>query len=209
MANILSKNLQGLSQTPILLTELNLASSLQGEAELAIDKIIVHTDKTLRKEGSRFFIDNEEIDLELLNVLDLLILLRNKGISVGFLNNNDYWYYPALCILDFSNIEYSEISMSHTPFDLVPYNQIKSLSITPLEQTTLIVSDVLSSTTKTGVPFKRHENMLVVGKLFQPYDLTIMVKVFSKKFMLKLDNKFTTDKIDTVARYLKEIPLND
>lgn len=209
MANILSKNLQGRDSTPVLPVEFNLASSLQGEAELSIDKIIVHTDKHLRKEGGLFFIDNEKIELDTLNILDLLILLRSKGISVGFVNSPDYWYYPALCILDFSNVEQYELKMTHTPFTITPYKQIRTLTITPLEDVTTTVMNVFDSPNSKVVPFTKVGDLVSVGKFFEQNAIVIMLKSTSNKFLLKVDNKFTSDNIDTVSRYLEEPTSND
>lgn len=209
MANILSSNLQGRDSTPVLPVEFNLASSLQGEAEFAIDKIIVQTDKHLRKEGGFFFVDNERIDLETLNILDLLILLRSKGINVGFINSSDYWYYPALCILDFSNEELCEIKMTHTPFTITPYKQIRSLTITPLESVNSTVMNVFDFLNSKVVPFTQTGDLISVGKFFEQNAIVIMLKSTSKKFLLKVDNKFTSDKIDTVSRYLEVPSSND
>lgn len=209
MANILSSNLQGRDSTPVLPIEFNLASSLQGEAEFSIDKIIVQTEKHLRKEGGYFFVDNEKIDLETLNILDLLILLRSKGISVGFINSSDYWYYPALCILDFSNSEVSEIKMTHTPFTITPYKQIRSLTVTPLENVDTVVMNVFDSPNSKVVPFTQIGDLVSVGKFFEQNSIVIMLKSTSKKFLLKVDNKFTSDKIDTVSRYLEVPSRND
>lgn len=207
MANILSNLLKQRYSTPVLPIEINRASSLQGEAETSVDKILVHTEKTLRKEGGILFIDKEEISLETLNILDLLLLLKAKGIDVGFINSSDYWYYPALCILDFSNVDYREIKIQHTPFDISPYNQIRSLTITPLEETSYEVLNIFNLQTNI-VPYKKVGNLISVGKHFQN-NSTIIIKVISNKFILKVDSKFTTDKIETTARYLGEQHIDD
>lgn len=209
MANILSNVLQGKDSTPVLPVEFNLASSLQGEAEDSIDKIIVQSDKSLRKEGGLFFIDNEKIEINEMNILDLLILLREKGINVGFINSSDYWYYPALCILDFSNEELQEIKMTHTPFNITPYKQIRSLTVTPLEALSTTVMNVFDSPNAKVVPFVQREDLVSVGKFFQQNAIVIMLKTRTNKFLLKVDNKFTSDKIETISRYLQEIPNHD
>lgn len=203
MATILTPLHKGKESTSVLPIEFNLASSLQGEASFAVDKIIVQTSRHLKKEGGKFYIDSEEIALDTLNVLDLLIILREKGINVGFINNNDYWYYPALCILDFSNVEQHEVKKTQTPFNISPYNQIKSLSVTPLEQTILTVMNVFNINTGQIIPYTQSGNLVSSGKFFENNSIIIMTKVTTNKFMLKLDNKFTTEKIDTVSRYLE------
>ena len=208
MANILSNLLSGKDSTPILPVEFNLASSLQGEAELSVDKIIVQTDKHLRKEGGLFFIGDEVIELDDLNILDLLILLRSKGISVGFINNSDYWYYSALCLLDFSNVEQQEIKVTHTPFSISSYKYVRSLSITPLDTVTATVLNVFDAPNHKVVPFTQRGDLISVGKFFEENSIVIMLKTTTKKFLLKVDNKFTSDKIGTVAKYL-EVPANN
>lgn len=209
MANILSNLLSGKDSTPVLPIEFNSASSLQGEAELSIDKIIVQTDKHLRKEGGLFFIDKECLQIDDLNILDLLIILRSKGINVGFVNSSDYWYYSALCILDFSNVEQQEIKVTHTPFSITPYKYVRSLSLTPLDTIETTVMNVFDSPSSKVVPYTQRGDLISVGKFFEENSIVIMLKTTTKKFLLKVDNKFTSDKIDTVAKYLEVPSSND
>ena len=55
MANILTDLLTTRDMTPILSTEKNKLSSLQGESSKSVEKIVIRTEHVLRKEGINDF----------------------------------------------------------------------------------------------------------------------------------------------------------
>ena len=99
--------------------------------------------------------------------------------------------------------------MTHTPFTITPYKQIRSLTITPLESVNSTVMNVFDFLNSKVVPFTQTGDLISVGKFFEQNAIVIMLKSTSKKFLLKVDNKFTSDKIDTVSRYLEVPSSND
>ena len=164
MANILTDLLATRDMTPILAIEKNKLSSLQGESSKSVEKIVIRTEHILRKEGSKFYIDKEEINLEQLNVLDVLILLKKKGMKVAFINNTDYWYYPALCILDFNSVEYYEEVLDSSPKYLSEYKYFKNLSINPLDDVELTIRRIFNPMSTDVLPYRVVENILLVER---------------------------------------------
>ncbi len=203
MANILTNLLDNQDLTPILATEKNKLSSLQGESIISVEKIVIKTDLILKKEGSTFYIQEEKINLEQMNVLDLLIFLKKKGIKTAFINNTDYWYYPALCILDFCNKETYEDSLQSSPKHLTEYRYFKNLSITPLDTVKVNIERIFSTNVHEKLPFRVADDLLVVERGFNQFT-RIIYSIQTNEFTLKLGNKFSSEKIETVSRYLEE-----
>lgn len=203
MANILTNLLDNQDLTPILATEKNKLSSLQGESIISVEKIVIKTDLILKKEGSTFYIQEEKIDLEQMNVLDLLIFLKKKGIKTAFINNTDYWYYPALCLLDFCNKETYEDSLQSSPKYLTEYRYFKNLSITPLDTVKVNIERIFSTNIHEKLPFRVADDLLVVERGFNQFT-RIIYSIQTNEFTLKLGNKFSSEKIETVSRYLEE-----
>lgn len=203
MANILTDLLATRDMTPILATEKNILSSLQGESSKSVEKIVIRTEHILKKEGSKLYIDKEEINLEQLNVLDVLLLLKKKGMKVAFINNTDYWYYPALCILDFSSVEYYEEVLNTSPKHLSEYKYFKNLSINPLDEVTVDVRRIFNPNSTDILPFRIIEDLLLVERGHTEYT-RIIYSIQTKEFTLKLGNKFSSQEIETVSRYLED-----
>ena len=204
MANILTDLLETRDLTPILFAEKNKQSSLQGESQFSVEKIVIKTDYKIRKEGSKLFINKEEINLEQMNVLDLLILLKKKGLKVAFVNNTDYWYYPALCLLDFSNTEVYEEELQSNPTNLKEYKYLKNLSISNLDSIDLKVLRIFNIGIMDNLPFRIVEDTLIIERGYKEY-CRMVFSVTSKEFTLRLGSKFSTQEVETVSRYLEKM----
>ena len=203
MANILTDLLETKDLTPILFVEKNKQSSLQGESKFSVEKIVIKTEHKIRKEGSNLFINKEKINLEQMNLLDLLILLKKKGLKVAFVNNTDYWYYPAICLLDFSNTEVYEEELQSNPTDLKEYKYLKNLSISSLDSIDVKVLRVFNSDIMDNLPFRVVEDTLIVERGYKEF-CRMVFSISTKEFTLKLGSKFSTQEIETVSRYLEK-----
>ena len=90
MANLLSKEVSTTHLTPVFSVPAINESSLQGNTLRSIPKIYVSTARTLRKEGTNLFIDNNKIDLNNKSVYDLIKILDDYSIENLAVNNEDY-----------------------------------------------------------------------------------------------------------------------
>lgn len=185
--------------TPVFPTQQNEASSNNGESLLSVEKMLIETIKHITKEGNKLTIDGELFNIENYNLIDFCSLLKQKKINVAFINNNDYWYYPALCIKDFSNIEQHQTRITSNPFDLVSLQEPTNLSIEPYSKA-LIQILTISSQSLRKYQFTIKDNLVFVNDFKRDCYCTYQLKI--TKFSIKLDKKFSSSSKEVVSRYL-------
>ena len=185
--------------TPVLVTEQNSDSSLNGESYLSVDKVLISTKSKIEKEGSRLSIDGVTTDISKMSLLDFCIYLKSRGIEVSFIDNNNYWQYPALCIKDFSNQEQKEISLPSSPYPLLQLKTMPNLCITPYDEMRLNVLSVVDSSLNKK-EYICSSGLLITKKYEDTCKLIYSVK--SDMFAIKLDYKFSTTSKETLSRYI-------
>lgn len=208
MPNLVSDKYNKDSQqlTPVFPVKTNYGSSEVGEAVEAVPRLkITSTSDEIKKFSDVLTINKKVFDISNRNVLDIVNILTEEGISVSFLDNTDGWDLPASCIKDFTNKEYSETTITHIPFSLELTNTLKNQGIEGIGNTevkAVLVMDMYSN--QKG--FKQVDNFVVDIKNYSNRD-KVVYTVFADTFLVKVSpSSFTTTKTDIIAKHMdKEI----
>lgn len=196
MATVLTTNTE---RTPVFPTEQSQASSNNGEALLSLEKFLIRTDKILRKEGDKLYINDTVYDISDYNLIDFCLLLKENKISISFINNNDYWYYPALCIRDFCNKEQHQIKVYSSPFNIQSLINSKNLSIEPYSTPIIEINTIISHDFKK-FPYRLKSKLVYIDSFQKECDL--IYEIFIKEFSIKLDSKFSSYNKEIVSKYM-------
>ena len=202
MANLLSKEVSTTHLTPVFSVPAINESSLQGNTLRSIPKIYVSTARTIRKEGTNLFIDNNKIDLNNKSVYDLIKILDDYSIENLAVNNEDYCNYPASCLLDFSNKEVHEVPVTCVPFNIKFLNRLKTNTLIQLETCSFEVLRVTDNYKNSHI-YNLRENYLYLKDYV--YHCKLLYSVKCEKFIIKLSNKFSTNSKEVLGRYLNGV----
>lgn len=203
MPNILTEayNRDNLKVTPVFSQPINYSSSERKEASQAIPRLqVLNCEKILKKFGSTLTVGKNIYDLSYKNILDTVILLRNEGIDIRFLDNTIGWDLPALCIKDFLTRETAECDLNHVPFNVNMNISFQSQGLVILKEIKEPIL-VLDSYQKKK-PFESISNFVTKVSDYKVTD-KVFLQVTTTDFLIKVNPKaFTTTKTDTITRHM-------
>jgi hypothetical protein len=192
-------------KTPIFPVKTNYNSSQRGLGEEAYEGLIVkNASTTIKKVGDVLTVGEITYDISEFNIMDVVLTLKDKhSVDIKFLGTDVVWQLPAQCILDFTNTEISEVSLTHIPYDLNIESQFKNTGITALQ--TSVKADVVMSINYSQRAFKQTGSFITDVKDYSVTDKAL-IKVTTTDFLLKIsDAKFTTTKTSVLAKHLDKV----